>query len=94
MYNTLQGVLSHLDYVAVIPDRAWVDRGVGVSQRFRVLPLSTAVLNEISQRLPVVLHGIGLSICSAEIFDQEYAQNLILGSVNTCRLHELELDTN
>jgi uncharacterized protein len=77
MHSFIQGVLSYLDYVAVIPDRAWIDRGTGVSERFRVLPLSAAVLNEISQRLPVVLHGIGLSICSAEIFDQEYAHNLI-----------------
>lgn len=76
MHSVLKGVLSHLDYVAVIPDRAWIDRGTGVPERFRVLPLSAAVLNEISQRLPVVLHGIGLSICSAEIFDQEYGQNL------------------
>ena len=77
MHRFLEGSLRYLDYVAVIPDRAWIDYGVGSPQRFRLLPLSAAVLDEICQRLPIVLHGIGLSICSAEIFDEEYVQNLV-----------------
>lgn len=69
--------LDRLDYLAVIPDRAWIDNGVGVPERFRLLPLVVALLDEAAHQLPVVLHSIGLSIGSAEIFDEEYAQNLI-----------------
>lgn len=69
--------LHHLDYLAVIPDRAWIDQGIGAAPRFQALPLPTALLDEAACQLPIVLHGIGLSICSAEIFDKEYAHNLI-----------------
>ena len=69
--------LQHLDYLAVIPDRAWIDRGVGAAHRFEPLPLPTALMEEAARELPIVLHSIGLSICSAEIFDEEYARHLI-----------------
>ncbi len=69
--------LDRLDYLAVIPDRAWIDRGVGARQRFDALPLPSALLNKLADQLPIVLHSIGLSIGSAEIFDKDYALNLI-----------------
>jgi hypothetical protein len=69
--------LRHLDYLAVIPDRSWIDQGIGATPRFQPLPLPTALLDEAARQLPIVLHSIGLSICSAEIFDKEYAHNLI-----------------
>lgn len=69
--------LDRLDYLAVIPDRAWIDSGVGVCERFRPLPLVAALLDQAARQLPVVLHSIGLSIGSAEIFDEGYAKNLI-----------------
>jgi uncharacterized protein len=77
MHRFVETSLRHLDYVAVIPDRAWVDRGVGTPHRFSVLPLSATVLDQVSRERPIVLHSIGLSICSADIFDEEYALNLI-----------------
>lgn len=77
MYQFVESSLHCLDYIAVIPDRTWIDKGVGSPERFRVLPLSASVLEQVSRRLPIVLHGIGLSICSEELFDREYAQNLI-----------------
>jgi len=69
--------LSCLDYLAVIPDRGWVDHGMGSSSRFQMLPSAEALLEQVAGLRPVVLHGIGLSICSAEFFDKEYACNLI-----------------
>ena len=74
--------LSCLDYLAVIPDRGWVDHGMGTSRRFsaprfQMLPSAEALLEGVVSLRPVVLHGIGLSICSAEFFDEEYACNLI-----------------
>ncbi len=69
--------LSCLDYLAVIPDRGWIDNGVGSSPRFHLLPATEALLERAASERPVVFHGIGLSICSAEFFDAEYACNLI-----------------
>lgn len=77
MDHLLDRLPHHLDFLAVIPDRAWVDQGVGAANRFQPLPLSADLLDEAARRLPIVLHSIGLSVCSADIFDEEYARNLI-----------------
>jgi len=77
MDGFLARALGELDHLAVIPDRGWVDRGVGAAQRFDMLPAAAELLDTVSRRLPVVLHGIGLSICSADFFDTGYADNLI-----------------
>ena len=77
MDRFLERSLHRLDYLSVIPDRAWVDHGVGAPNRFQPLPLSAGLLDEAARQLPIVLHSIGLSICSADIFDEEYARNLI-----------------
>jgi uncharacterized protein (UPF0276 family) len=77
MYGFVDRFLHRLDYVAYIPDRGWIDKGVGAPHRFQTLPIAEALLDRISRETPVVLHGIGLSICSAEIFDEEYARNLM-----------------
>ena len=69
--------LDQLDYLAIVPDRAWIDGGVGAQERFRPLPLVAALLDRVARQLPIVLHSIGLSIGSAEIFDHVYAENLI-----------------
>ena len=65
-----------LDHLAVIPDRCWVDPGPGGQERFRPLPAPLALLDRVAQHRPVTLHGIGLSICSAEVFDRPYVDNL------------------
>lgn len=65
-----------LDYLAVIPDRFWVDRGIGRSPRFEETLAGEAVLAAAARSIPVVLHGIGLSICSADVFDREYLAQL------------------
>ncbi|MGH9664229.1 MAG: DUF692 domain-containing protein [Bryobacteraceae bacterium] len=77
MRRFVERSLRHLDYLAVIPDRAWIDQGSGAPERFQTLPLAGALLEQAARERPIVLHGIGLSICSAEIFDEGYARNLI-----------------
>ncbi len=63
-------------HLAVIPDRCWVDPGPGAEGRFAVLPAPLAMLERAAARWPLVLHGIGLSICSADVFDRAYLDNL------------------
>ncbi len=65
-----------LDHLAVIPDRCWLDPGPGAEQRFQTLPAPLAIVNRVAAMRPVVLHSIGLSICSAEVFDRPYIDNL------------------
>lgn len=65
-----------LDHLAVIPDRFWVDHGLGTCPRFEATPAGEAVLAQAAVSLPVVMHGIGLSICSAGVFDEEYLAQL------------------
>ena len=66
-----------LDYLAVIPDRAWRDRGRNVSGRFQQVPRQHRWLEQAADELPIVLHAIGMSICSADFFDDEFADNLM-----------------
>jgi uncharacterized protein (UPF0276 family) len=77
MGDFLGRALCELDHLAVIPDRVWIDRGVGAAQRFHMLPEAAELLDAACRSLPVALHGIGLSICSADFFDTGYADNLI-----------------
>jgi len=72
-------VYSHaqsLDYLALIPDRSWVDHGPGSEVRFEELPEVYKILREVSRSLPVAMHCIGMSICSADVFDKEYLSRL------------------
>ena len=65
-----------LDYLALIPDRSWVDHGPGSKPRFEELPEVYRMLREASRTLPIAMHCIGLSICSADVFDEEYLSRL------------------
>ncbi len=76
MLPFIERFLHRLDYLAAIPDRGWVDRGPGSPERFQMLPQAKALLEQAARERPIVLHGIGLSICSAEFFDEGYARNL------------------
>jgi len=64
------------DYLEVIPDRSWVDRGPGFSKRFEELPEVYNILAKVARTKPVVMHCIGLSVCSACLFDEEYLSHL------------------
>jgi uncharacterized protein (UPF0276 family) len=77
MDGFLARALHALDHLAVIPDRGWIDRGAGASPRFDILPAAAELLDAAARERPVVLHGIGLSICSADFFDEAYADNLM-----------------
>lgn len=65
-----------LDHLALIPDRSWVDHGPGSAPRFEELPEVYRILDDVSHSVPLVMHCIGLSICSADVFDEEYLARL------------------
>jgi uncharacterized protein len=72
----LRANLDRLDYVSVIPDTFWSDEGAGVHPRYRELEADVDFLDWLAARIPLVAHGIGLSIASAEFFDDEYVEQV------------------
>jgi uncharacterized protein (UPF0276 family) len=61
-----------IDYVELIPDTLWTDRGRGAAGRYVEVPAAVAQVAALAERLPIVGHGIGLSIGSALPLDEEY----------------------
>ncbi len=72
----LRSDLELLDYVAVIPDRFWSDRGEGRPDRFAEIRAWMEVLEWVAERRPVVGHSVGLSIGSADLFDTEHVEQI------------------
>lgn len=65
-----------VDYLEVIPDTLWRDRGAGELPRFTSEPDDLRFLEQVREWMPVLLHGIGLSIGSARPLDQGYVDQL------------------
>src|SRR6266404_479734 len=57
------------DYLEIIPDREWLDRGVGSTGRYSVLEKSLDFFNRVRERQPVLCPALGLSMGSAALFD-------------------------
>ena len=72
----LRSDLELLDYVAVIPDRFWTDRGPGHPARFEEIGAWMEVVEHVAARRPVVSHSVGMSIGSADWFDTEHLEQL------------------
>lgn len=73
-----------LDFLEIIPDREWSDRGVSVNPRYEILEKSFSYFRRCRERKPMLCHSIGLSIGSADLFD--------LGHVTQIRRVHDELD--
>jgi uncharacterized protein len=72
----LQEHLDLVDYVEVIPDMFWTDRGPGARPRFVELPSWMAALEWLAVRCPLTMHATGLSLGSAGVDDPEYRDHL------------------
>lgn len=57
------------DFLEIIPDREWADRGAGTSPRYQWLERSLETLQRLRERKPMLCHSVGLSIGSAALFD-------------------------
>lgn len=80
-------VTSHadaFDYLEIIPDREWSDRGVDATPRYAPLDASFDLFRRVRERKPLLCHSIGLSIGSAGLFD--------LGHVEQINRIQIELD--
>lgn len=75
LVGLLAGGLHGFDYLEVIPDRCWTDRGLGREPRYEEDPAQTALVAALADLCPIWAHGIGLSIASSS-FDEEHARQL------------------
>jgi uncharacterized protein (UPF0276 family) len=64
------------DYLEIIPDREWRDRGVNSSERYSVLEKSLDFFRRVRESKPLVCHAIGLSIGSAALFDTGHVEQI------------------
>jgi uncharacterized protein (UPF0276 family) len=64
------------DHLAVIPESLWVDRGPGITDRFGELTQTAMAVEPLLAELPVVAHGISLSIGSALPLDDEHLEQM------------------
>ena len=67
---------NSIDYLELIPDREWEDRGVEHTPRYSTLAKSLEFLRRIRDRKPMLCHSIGLSIGSARIFDTGHLEQI------------------
>src|SRR5688500_10930390 len=65
-----------IDYVELIPETLWTDRGRGVVDRYVEVPAAVQQLSALAARLPIVCHGVGLSIGSTTPLDVDHLLQL------------------
>jgi uncharacterized protein (UPF0276 family) len=68
----LESFGDDFDFLEVVPDVLWNDRGPGTSPRYLPDPEGTVFVNAMAGQRPVVPHSIGLSIGSAHRFEREH----------------------
>ena len=68
--------LDALDYLAIIPDRFWSDEGKDAPERYDELEGQVELLDGAARRVPIVCHSVGLSIGSAELFDEQHVEQI------------------
>jgi uncharacterized protein len=64
------------DHLAVIPESLWVDGGPGTDDRFGELTQTARAIAPLLESLPVVAHGISLSIGSAMELDGAHLERM------------------
>lgn len=74
--DLLKADLGLVDYVSIMPDMFWTDRGPGAERRFVELDSWIEFLDWAVGRLPLVAHSIGLSVGSSEFDDDDYVEQL------------------
>jgi uncharacterized protein (UPF0276 family) len=72
----LEARSDSFDYLEVVPDVLWDDRGAGAAPRYVDKPEGIAFLDRVRTSKPVVPHSIGLSIGSAHRFDGAHVEHI------------------
>ncbi|HEY0782749.1 MAG TPA: DUF692 domain-containing protein [Thermoanaerobaculia bacterium] len=67
---------ASFDFLEIIPDTFWVDRGQSAAERYAERVDAAPFLAEVRSRMPLVCHSVGLSIGSAEQFDTGHVRQI------------------
>jgi uncharacterized protein (UPF0276 family) len=77
---TLLDVLAEhpqaVDYVEVIPETFWTDRGRSATARYEPVAAAIAGLGLVAERYPLAIHGIGLSVGTATSLDERHVRQV------------------
>lgn len=76
LHHAVQALTDHIDYLEVSPDVLCDEK---LSSRGRYLELNESMVSDLhllAQDIPVVVHGLGLSIASASGWNQQYLEML------------------
>ena len=68
--------VEEIDYLAIVPDRFWSDDGPEAGPRYREAERQVEILDRVAERRPIVGHSVGLSIGSAELFDEGHVEQI------------------
>ena len=68
--------LNAFDYLEIVPDSLWDDRGRGARPRYEEKSPSLDFLRFVAEQKPIVGHSIGLSIGTAEGIDPEHVEQI------------------
>ena len=72
----IESEVDAFDFLEVIPDLLWLDRGPEVAPRYVDNEAQTAFIERVAGRRPILCHSIGLSIGSAERFDTDHVERI------------------
>ena len=67
---------GEFDFLEIVPDIFWIDHGQGASTRYIEDAVQVDFLHKMRERMPVIMHSIGLSIGSAHRFNREHLAQL------------------
>jgi uncharacterized protein (UPF0276 family) len=65
-----------VDFLEVVPDIAWIDRGAHAQPRYVDDADAVGFLAHLRMAMPMVAHSIGLSIGSAHLFDRDHVEQI------------------
>ena len=68
--------LDDFDFLEVIPDVFWTDQGAETEPRYVERPDARPFLDQVALSRPLVCHSVGLSIGSAERFDEGHVEQI------------------
>ncbi len=68
--------IDTIDYLEIIPDTFWTDRGPPARPRFDEIAPYVEVLDRAAEHVPIVAHHLGLSVGTEEPADPAYVRQL------------------
>jgi len=65
-----------IDFIEIIPDSFWTVEKQSFPHRYVEHDTFIAPVEELAEKVPVLLHSVDLSIGSSELFDQEHVEQI------------------